>query len=136
MSRLTGKTSRNVLLSLSLAVSLLALAGSAYAQLDLLYINANIGECPICQPDANQVLAYNLNVTTGKLTRILGPFKTGGEGVYNSSPGNEVDADQQIIVNQAGTLLFAVNGHSNTVSVFTINADGSLTAVSGSPFNS
>ena len=46
------------------------------------------------------------------------------------------DSDQEIVINKAGTLLFAVNGHSNNISSFKINADGTLTTVSGSPFPS
>ncbi|MBA3913073.1 MAG: beta-propeller fold lactonase family protein [Acidobacteriales bacterium] len=129
----------SVACSMKFAIALLialCLAGSASAQLDLLYINANIGPCPTCQPNANQVLAYTVNTKNGKLTRIVGPFTTGGAGVYKNPPGNEVDADQQIIVNSAHTLLFAVDGHSNDIAVFSINTDGSLTAVPGSPIPS
>ncbi|MBA3916235.1 MAG: beta-propeller fold lactonase family protein [Acidobacteriales bacterium] len=124
-------------LKFTLAVALVCLiAASGFAQLDLLYINANIGACPTCQTNANQVLAYTLNTKMGKLTRVLGPFTTGGSGVYRNPPGSEIDADQQVIVNQAGTLLFAVDGNSDDIAVFTINSDGSLTAVAGSPFAS
>jgi len=47
-----------------------------------------------------------------------------------------VDGDAEVIANPEGTLLFAVNGNSNNVSVFDINSDGSLTPVTGSPFAS
>ncbi|MBA3913906.1 MAG: beta-propeller fold lactonase family protein [Acidobacteriales bacterium] len=124
-------------LKFGLAVLLLVcLAGTGFAQLDLLYINANIGDCPTCAPDSNQVLAYNLNTKTGVLTRILGPFTTGGAGVYRNPPGNEIDADQQVIINKEGTLLFAVDGHTNDVAVFNISSEGSLTPIAGSPFKS
>jgi hypothetical protein len=41
-----------------------------------------------------------------------------------------------VIVNKAGTLLFTVNGFSNTIAEFTINSDGSLTTFPGSPSTS
>src|SRR5207237_3219622 len=46
------------------------------------------------------------------------------------------DSDQNVIVNPSHTLLFAVNGGSDTIAVFSINDDGSLTPVKGSPFPS
>jgi 6-phosphogluconolactonase (cycloisomerase 2 family) len=111
------------------------LTASGFAQQNLLYINTNVGLCPTCGANKNQILIYSI-ASTGALTKLAGQYFTGGTGVYNNPPGNEVEADQQIIVNKAGTLLFAVNGHSNTVAVFTINADGTLTAITGSPFAS
>jgi hypothetical protein len=39
-----------------------------------------------------------------------------------------------VIVNRDHTLLFAVNGGSDTIAVFHINGDGTLTPVDGSPF--
>jgi len=57
--------------------------------------------------------------------------------VFFSGGGSPAfDADQQVVINSAGTKLLAVNGHTNNVAVFTINSDGSLTPVAGSPFNS
>src|SRR5690242_13410290 len=64
------------------------------------------------------------------------PFPTSGTGVFSLSGGTQNDADQEVIVNTAGTLLYAVNGHSNTISGFSINVDGTLTAVPGSPVDS
>ncbi|MBA3912791.1 MAG: beta-propeller fold lactonase family protein [Acidobacteriales bacterium] len=130
------QTSRAVSLKLAAFLAVVCFAATGFAQLDLLYINANIGSCPKCQTSSNQVLAYNLHTTTGILSRINGPFTTGGTGVYRNPPGNEIDADQQVIVNAAGTLLFAVDGDSNDIAVFSINSDGSLTAAPGSPFPS
>jgi hypothetical protein len=73
----------------------------------------------------------------GNLTELHGsPYLTGGAGVFwaPGQPETVVDGDQQVIVNPEGTLLFGVNAHTNTVAAFAINSDGSLTAVSGSPF--
>lgn len=119
------------------SLAALCLTSLAFAQRpEFLFINANVGLCSVCQPNKNQVLVYSLNTETGQLSHILGPFFTGGTGVYKNPPGNEVRADQQLIVNAEGTLLFAVNGDSNSIAVFNINSDGTLTAVSGSPFAS
>jgi 6-phosphogluconolactonase (cycloisomerase 2 family) len=47
-----------------------------------------------------------------------------------------LDAEQQIVTNAERTLLFAVNAGSDTVAVFHIEQDGSLTPAPGSPFSS
>src|SRR5690349_20067296 len=78
----------------------LFLAAICSAQRNLLYINTNVGLCPTCMANQNQILAFSVDPTTGKMTRIKGNFKTNGTGVYNNPPGNEIEADQQIIVNQ------------------------------------
>jgi 6-phosphogluconolactonase (cycloisomerase 2 family) len=103
----------------------LILCTAAFAQVNAVYLESNIGQLP----GKNSVYAFK-NDGTGKLSLIKGsPFQTGGTGVFemNSvfSPGFQ--ADQQVVVNSAGTLLFAVNGNSNTITSFGINSDGSLT---------
>src|SRR5690349_3990431 len=81
----------------------------------------------------NAVFAFS-NDGSGNMVALAGaPFLTGGTGVFAPSGGSVNDADQEVIVNAAGTLLYAVDGHSNTIGGFTINADGSLTSVPGSP---
>src|SRR5205085_5471801 len=67
------------------------------------------------------------------------PFATGGTGVGGT--GNPLqdaqwNSDQEVVINPEATLLFAVNGHSNNISAFNLNADGSLTPIAGSPFAS
>lgn len=103
----------------------LILCTATFAQVNAVYIVSNIGQVP----NKNSVYALK-NDGTGKLTPITGsPFLTGGTGVFNQnsvfSPGFQ--ADQEVVVSSAGTLLFAVNGNSNTVTAFGINSDGSLT---------
>jgi 6-phosphogluconolactonase (cycloisomerase 2 family) len=104
---------------------ILTLASAAVAQVNAVYVESNIGQTT----NKNSVYAYS-NDGTGKLTAISGsPFLTNGTGVFSSisagAPGFQ--ADQEIVVNPSGNLLFAVNGHSNTISAFKINGDGSLT---------
>ena len=118
-----------ILLMLSLALPV------AYAQsgLNLVYVESNIGSVS----NANSVLGWS-NDGLGNLTPLPGsPYLTGGTGVFFSGGGSPAfDADQQVVISPSGTKLLAVNGHSNSVAVFNINSDGSLTPVAGSPFAS
>src|SRR5215467_14310123 len=118
-------------------LGLVGLVGGAgvQAQTNAVYLNANIGTVS----NANVVLGYS-NDGLGNLTPLPGsPYLTGGTGsapAAGNSLGLQTDDDQQVIINNAGTLLGTVNGFSNTVSMFTINSDASLTLASGSPTNS
>jgi 6-phosphogluconolactonase (cycloisomerase 2 family) len=117
----------------ALLTLILILGTAALAQVNAVYVESNIGQVQ----GHNSVYAYS-NDGTGKLTPITGsPFKTGGSGVFemNSvfSPGFQ--ADQEIVTNSAGTLLFAVNGDSNTITSFAINSDGSLKNLTSSASN-
>jgi 6-phosphogluconolactonase (cycloisomerase 2 family) len=115
------------------AIFLLGSVGTGHAQLNLVYVETNDGK-----PNMNSVAAYS-NDGSGNLTALAGsPYLTGGTGVGgNGASGiGALDADQEVIINSAGNLLLAVNGHSNSVASFTINSDGTLTTVAGSPFAS
>jgi 6-phosphogluconolactonase (cycloisomerase 2 family) len=108
--------------------------GTALAQTSYIYVQSNIGKTP----NRNSVFAFR-NDGLGNLTALAGsPFRTGGTGVFDSGGGgvDPFNADQQVIARPDNSLLFTVNGHSNTIAVFTINTDGTLTAVAGSPFAS
>jgi len=98
------------------------------------YINANINI-----PGQNAVIAL-ANDGAGNLSPVAGsPFATGGTGVAGvATLLNDIqwDSDGELAINAQGTLLFAVNGHSNDLSGFTVNVDGSLTLIPGSPFPS
>jgi len=107
----------------------------AQGQTNAVYLNANIGTVS----NANVVLGYS-NDGNGNLTPLPGsPYLTGGTGsapAQGMTLGLQTDDDQQVIVNKAGTVLLTVNGFSNTVAVFTINSDASLTPIVGSPYTS
>ncbi len=108
-----------------LLVLTLILSSAALAQVNAVYVLSNVGQLPA----KNSVLGYS-NDGTGKLTPLKrSPYFTGGTGVYemNSVFSSGFQADQEIVVNSAGTLLFAVNGDSNTITSFAINSDGTLT---------
>jgi 6-phosphogluconolactonase len=87
--------------------------------------------------NANAVLAYRRKAD-GTLAPLPGsPFPTRGAGLANPKQvlGPD-DTDDPLVISDDGRFLFAVNGGSNTVAVFSINPDGSLVAVPGSPFPS
>ncbi len=85
----------------------------------------------------NAIIAFRINAE-GSMEPLPGsPFLTGGAGLGNPAQilGPD-DQDTPIMITEDGKFLLAVNGGSNTIAVFTINMDGSLHAVSGSPFPS
>jgi len=87
--------------------------------------------------NANAVLAYRRK-PDGSLAPLPGsPFLTQGAGLANPKQvlGPD-DTDDPLVISDDGRFLLAVNGGSNTVAVFSINPDGSLVAVAGSPFPS
>ena len=85
----------------------------------------------------NAIIAYRNN-GDGKLLPVLGgPFFTGGSGIGNpqqiEGPNN---SDNEIRISNDRKFLLAVNSGSNTIAVFKINIDGTLSPVPGSPFPS
>lgn len=123
---------RSVRISAFLVLFLIPATG-AIAQVNAVYVESNVGQVQ----NKNSVYAYS-NDGTGVLTPITGsPFKTAGSGVYemNSvfSPGFQ--ADQEIVINSAGTFLFAVNGDSDTITTFAINSNGALKRLATAPSN-
>jgi hypothetical protein len=86
-------------------------------------------------PDSNEILAfqYRDGVLSGRGVRR---YPTGGSGSHDLSNSGVLDADQEVIVNSKGTLLFAVNSSSDTIAIFHIHANGGLVPVTGSPFPS
>jgi 6-phosphogluconolactonase (cycloisomerase 2 family) len=110
----------------------LFLGVSAFAQNNVVYVESNIGQT------ANQNSVYAFLNKGGVLTQLKGsPYLTLGTGVFSSNPvfAPGFQADQEIVANSAGTLLFAVNGHSDTITTFNINSDGSLTLANTSASN-
>jgi 6-phosphogluconolactonase (cycloisomerase 2 family) len=99
---------------------------------NVVYVESNIAT-----PQGNTILAYRRD-SSGHLTPLPGsPFATRGAGVIDPSLAlGPFDSDQQVVTNAERTLLFAVNPGSNTIAVFRISPDGSLTHVTGSPFPS
>jgi 6-phosphogluconolactonase (cycloisomerase 2 family) len=99
---------------------------------DVIYVETND-----FHDNQNAVLAY-VNKGNGMVEELPGsPFPTGGAGVGNPmqilGPN---DSDTQLKLSDDKQFLLAVNSGSNTIAVFRIRHDGSLTAVAGSPFPS
>ena len=96
---------------------------------NIVYVESN-------DPNGNAIFAFS-RAGDGSLTALPGsPFPAGGLGITPTFALGPFDSDQEVIVNPQGTMLFAVNGGSDTIAVFWINNDGSLTPVKGSPFPS
>ncbi len=96
---------------------------------NIVYVESN-------DPDGNAIFAFKRHAD-GSLTPLPGsPFDAKGLGITPTFALGPFDSDQEVIVNPSHTLLFAVNGGSDTIAVFRINPDGSLTHVKGSPFRS
>lgn len=119
-------SSRQTLIFFAAALILIA---TAFAQTgpNVVYVESNVGKTT----NKNSIYAYSNS--NGKLTQLKGsPFLTGGTGVFSSTPSMAPGfmADQEIVVNAAGTFLYAVNGHSNTVTTFTVKTDGTLAVAS------
>ncbi|MEP7058096.1 MAG: hypothetical protein ABI809_10045 [Caldimonas sp.] len=131
-----GAAARNAttgLVALTLMAGAMQLAFAGQDKTDgVVYVESNIGT-----PNGNSVLAFRRGAN-GELKPLSGsPFATRGRGIFDSSLKlGPFDADQLIVTNADKTLLFAVNGGSNTVAVFKIHPDGSLSHVDGSPFPS
>lgn len=82
----------------------------------------------------NSILAFK-NTGTASPT-FLGSTPAGGIGVFDGTFAlGPFDSDQNLIVSDDGTLLFAVNSGSNSIAVFRITPKG-LAPVEGSPFAS
>lgn len=88
-------------------------------------------------PAENQIGAY-VQQADGSLVELPGsPFNTLGQGAANTdpTPGQE-ESDESLALSLNKKRLFAVNQGDNTISVFDIRADGTLTLVPGAPFPS
>ena len=107
------------------------LVGTSLAQgpKSYIYVESNISSAE----NQNSVFGF-ANDGTGNLTPLPGsPFLTGGTGVAGMGA---VNADQEVVSNAAGTALYAVNGHTNSIAGFAIHANGTLTTITGSPYPS
>ena len=100
----------------------LLLMGYGQAQGQFVYVNN--------ETTPNTVSAFQVD-SDGALTPVPGsPFPSGGNGGRTRTSDDFSNAT----ISANNDLLFAGNSVTNSVSVFTIHPDGSLTAVAGSPF--
>jgi DNA-binding beta-propeller fold protein YncE len=95
---------------------------------DMIYLESN-------STAGNSIFAYTFNFSSAPVLKSTTP--AGGIGVFDPTFAlGPFDSDQNLIENSGGTLLFAVNSGSNTIAVFSIHPDGSLSPINGSPFPS
>ena len=96
---------------------------------NIVYVESN-------DPNGNAIFAFK-RALDGSLTPIPGsPFSAKGLGITPTFALGPFDSDQEIIVDRSQALLFATNGGSDTIAVFKIHPDGTLSHVKGSPFPS
>lgn len=121
-----------IILAAALVVpAVTASADAADTREHVLYVETNDQT-----PGNNAVLAYRINPRDGSLS-LLGTFPTKGTGGDDAADVlGPFDHDQELIVSRDQKFLFAINGGSNTIAVFRVHGDGSLTHVKGSPFSS
>lgn len=82
---------------------------------------------PVAAGGDNTISVFSINPATGALTPVAGsPFA--------NQAGAKMGSGGMVTVNNAGTLLFVGNDNTGNISVFSIAASGTLTAVPGSPF--
>jgi len=104
-----------------------AVYGDAPPKTDIIYTESNIAT-----ENGNTILGFQHDAD-GNLTALPSfPVPTGGTGFIGAGG----ITDQNVISDPKRTRLFAVNEGSNSISVFDIRKDGSLSPVEGSPFPS
>src|SRR5437764_6937784 len=114
-------------ISLLLLFAIVLLGTLAVAQTSAVYVESN-------RADHNSILAFR---NSGGTLSFMGEFPTNGKGVFDLSLKlGPFDSDQNVLTNAEGTVLYAVNSGSDTVAAFRIAANGSLSAIAGSPFPS
>jgi hypothetical protein len=95
---------------------------------DTIYLESN-------STAGNSIFTYTFNFTSPPVLQNSTP--AGGIGVFDPTFAlGPFDSDQNLIENSSGTLLFAVNSGLNSIAVFSIDHDGALMPVDGSPFPS
>ena len=71
---------------LTVVLFVVCFLGSAFAQLNLVYVQTNTGLCPACVANKNAILGFS-NDGTGRLALLKGaPYLTGGTGLYEPNP--------------------------------------------------
>jgi DNA-binding beta-propeller fold protein YncE len=102
--------------------------GDAQAQ-NFVYVESN-------DPAGNAIFGFARSDDGSLVPLPNSPYSAGGLGITPTFALGPFDSDQNVIVNPDHTVLFAVNGGSDSIAVFNIAANGVLTPVAGSPFPS
>jgi 6-phosphogluconolactonase (cycloisomerase 2 family) len=123
-----GRAARRCLFLFLLPIAMIITSGAPAWSGDVIYLESN-------NTKGNSIFAFNFDFTAAPT--LISRTYAGGVGVFDKTFAlGPFDSDQNLVENPEGTLLFAVNSGSNSIAVFLINSDGSLTAVDGSPFPS
>src|SRR4051812_28672449 len=85
--------------------------------------------------DANSVLAFRYRGGSISAAQVA-EYPTGGSGSHDLSNSGALDVEGSVAISPGHKLLFAVNAGSDTIAVFRVAGDGSLTPAPGSPFPS
>ena len=83
----------------------------------------------------NSVLAYRTNDGSLQPTQ-LSEYPTGGTGAREANLALAIDGEQELNYDAERELLYAVNPGSDTIAVFRVESDRTLSEVEGSPFKS
>ncbi|HEY1201714.1 MAG TPA: beta-propeller fold lactonase family protein, partial [Niastella sp.] len=98
---------------------------------DMIYIQTNNSN-----QAQNGVLAYRV-YATGEVELLPGsPFLTAGRGIPTSPNAGSFSSDHEVRLSNDKRFLLTVNSGDNTISVFKIQSDGSLSLAPGSPISS
>lgn len=99
--------------------------------LDIIYIQTNNSN-----KGRNGILAYQV-YANGYAELLPGsPFYTGGTGIPTSPNAGSFNSDHEVRLSNDKRFLITVNAGDNTISVFNIRSDGSLSLAPGSPVSS
>jgi len=98
---------------------------------DIIYLQTNNGD-----KGENAIIAYRDYGDGHPVLFDKGPFYTGGRGLPYSQNAGSFLSDHEIRVTNDKRFLLAVNSGDNSIAVFKIQSDGSLTMTPGSPFSS
>ena len=83
----------------------------------------------------NSLLAYR--TSKGSMQPInLREYSTGGTGARNINLNLAIDGEQEVNYDEERELMFVVNPGSDSIAVFKVESDGTLSAAEGSPFSS
>ena len=83
----------------------------------------------------NSLLAYRTNKGSLQPMRLR-EYATGGTGVRDINLNLAIDGEQEVNYDEERKLMYAVNPGSDTIAVFKVESNGTLSAVEGSPFPS
>ncbi len=129
--RLTAATALTCLLpTLAMAQTTTSDATPARAsQPHVLYVESNLTAA-----GQNSILAYDIASDGSLHAKARSPYLTGGTGFFDASYAlGPFDNDQNIILSPDRSVLYAINGGSNTIAVMHVQPDGSLVPFSSSP---